>query len=183
MKRRSVGHCPASHVDVSRRCGVGIAIVSMLLATGAAAQNQAEPEQPSKLHQSLDTGGRIAAQPVHDVDASRTKIPPVLEAAMGDPYGLVGARTCAQIARAISALTDALGPDFSSGPAKSENRAGKLAEAGGKTVVNAIIPFRGLVREISGAAPAQRRLNQAIDAGYARRGFLRGLQSARGCRG
>jgi hypothetical protein len=156
-------------------------VALILVATAAAAQNAAQPE-PSKLHQSLDTGGRIAAQPVHDVDASRTKIPPVLEAASADPYNLIGARTCAQIARNISELTEALGPDFTAGPAKEENKAGKLAEAGGKTVVNAIIPFRGLVREISGAAPAQRRLNQAIDAGLARRGFLRGLQSARRCR-
>ena len=159
-------------------------LVALALATtGAVAQNEAQPDQPSKLHQSLDTGGRIAAQPVHDVDASRTKIPPVLEAASSDPYSLVGARTCAQISRSIAALTDALGPDFASGPAKTENKAGKLAEAGGKTIVNAIIPFRGLVREISGAAPAQRRLNDAVDAGLTRRGFLRGLQSARGCKG
>jgi hypothetical protein len=154
-----------------------------LLATGAVAQDGTPAEPPSKLHQSLQTGGRIAAQPVHDVDASRTKIPPVLEAANGDPYSLIGARNCAQIGRSIAALTDALGPDFASGPAKKENKAGKLAEAGGKSIVNAIIPFRGLVREISGAAPAQRRLNDAVDAGLARRGFLRGLQSARRCKG
>lgn len=153
-----------------------------LLGTSAIAQNGAQPE-PSKLHQGLETGGRIAAQPVHDVDASRTRIPPVLEAASGDPYSLVGARNCAQITRSIAALTEALGPDFKSGPAKRENKAGRLAQAGGKTIVNAIIPFRGLVRELSGAAPAQRRLNDAVDAGLARRGFLRGLQSARGCRG
>ena len=158
------------------------AVVALaLLATGVMAQNEARPE-PSKLHQSLQTGGRIAAQPVHDVDASRTKIPPVLEAASADPYSLAGARTCAQIARSVAALTEALGPDFASGSAKKENKAGKLAEAGGKTIVNAIIPFRGLVREISGAAPAQRRLNDAVDAGLARRGFLRGLQSARRCK-
>ena len=54
---------------------------------------------------------------------------------------------------------------------------------GPKTVVNAIIPFRGLVREISGAAPEQRRLNDAIDAGFARRGFLRGIATSRKCRG
>ena len=60
--------------------------------------------------------------------------------------------------------------------------ADNLAEAGGKTVVNAIIPFRGLVRELTGAAPADRRLNAALDAGYARRGFLRGVHAKQGCR-
>ena len=49
-------------------------------------------------------------------------------------------------------------------------------------MVNSIIPFRGIVRELTGAAAAQRRYADAIDAGYARRGFLRGLQTARRCR-
>ncbi len=48
--------------------------------------------------------------------------------------------------------------------------------------MNSLIPFRGLVREVSGAGPAERRLNAAIDAGIARRGFLRGLQRAEGWR-
>ncbi len=165
---------------MKRTCGL---MVLTLVAGAAMAQGDASPEQKSKLHQGLDTGGRIAAQPVHDLDANRTKIPPVLQAASADPYGSAGTRSCAQIAQGIAALTEALGPDFASGPAKKENKAGKIAEAGGKSIVNAIIPFRGLVREISGAAPAQRRLNDAVDAGLARRGFLRGLQSARRCKG
>lgn len=156
-------------------------VAALMLASGGLAQDGA-PAQPSRVQQGLQTGGRIAAQPVHDVDARRTTIPPVLVAAYDNPYGLAGTRNCAQLASGIAALNDPLGPDFAVAAAKKENKAGKLAEAGGKTVVNAIIPFRGLVREISGAAPAQRRLANAIDAGYARRGFLRGLQAARNCR-
>ncbi len=41
---------------------------------------------------------------------------------------------------------------------------------------------RGLVREVSGAAPAERRKNAAIDAGYARRGYLRGVYETRRCK-
>lgn len=73
-------------------------------------------------------------------------------------------------------------PDYAPAGEKDENKAGKLAEAGGKTIINTIIPFRGLVREITGAAAARRRLNDAVDAGLARRGFLRGVQMAKGCR-
>lgn len=126
-------------------------------------------------------GGEIVSQPARDVGAARTKIPPVLATAHENPYGLAGLSTCPKLRKAIDELSDVLGPDFTTGNEKKENRAGKLAEAGGKTVVNAFIPFRGLVREISGAAPAQRRLNAAIDAGFARRGFLRGVAYARGC--
>jgi hypothetical protein len=119
---------------------------------------------------------------VRDVGVAPTKIPQVLLDASRNPYSLKGLRTCRQIAAAHYALSDVLGPDLRAGDGKKENRAGKLAEAGGQTVVNSLIPFRGLVREISGAAPAQRRLKRAVDAGYARRGFLRGVHQTRGCK-
>jgi hypothetical protein len=38
------------------------------------------------------------------------------------------------------------------------------------------------VREISGAAPAERRLQAAVTAGVARRGYLRGQAAAKGCK-
>lgn len=126
-------------------------------------------------------GGEIVSQPARDVGAAPTKIPPILQAAYDDPYGLDGLGLCRKLRQEIEDLSGALGPDFTIRTKKKENRAGKLAEAGGKTIVNAFIPFRGLVREISGAAPAQRRLNAAIDAGFARRGFLRGVAYSRKC--
>ncbi|MEK7111976.1 MAG: hypothetical protein AAB875_01485, partial [Patescibacteria group bacterium] len=63
-----------------------------------------------------------------------------------------------------------------------EDRTSKIAEGVGKSLVNSLIPFRGVVREISGAAPAERRLRAAIAAGLARRGYLRGMASAKGCK-
>lgn len=116
----------------------------------------------------IKRGGEIVTQPARDVGAAKTKIPPVLEAAHGDPYGLAGLAQCRQFQQAINELNDVLGPDYAVGSEKKENRAGKLAEAAGKTVVNTIIPFRGLVREITGAAPAQRRLNAATSSSAAR---------------
>ena len=78
----------------------------------------------------------------------------------------------------------AIGSQVGAAPDQATGRStGRLAEAGGKAVVNSIIPFRGLVREVSGAAPAQRQLNAAIDAGLARRGYLRGVARGRNCRG
>jgi hypothetical protein len=133
----------------------------------------------------VETGkraGEIATQPVRDVGAQKIDIPLPIQQAAAAPYSLKGLRTCAQLNRAIFELDDVLGPDYDGAVAVHENKAGKLAEAGGKTIVNTIIPFRGLVREISGAAPAERRLNADIRAGFARRGFLRGVATARRCR-
>lgn len=156
-----------------RRTAIGLT-AALVLGTSAAAVAQ-EPRRP------VDEAGRIVSQPARDVGAAKIEVPAVLAAARKDPYGLPRGATCKRLVTEMKALNAVLGPDFAATPEAKENRAGRLAEAGGKTIVNALIPFRGLVREVSGAAPAQRRLNIAIDAGYARRGFLRGLHQARGC--
>ena len=127
----------------------------------------------------LDKAGRIASQPARDVGAAKTKIPPILQAAAANPYSRTATKTCRQILTEIAQLTEVLGPDF--GTPKKENEAGQIAQAGGETVVNSLIPFRGVVREVSGAAAADRRLTIATQAGFARRGYLRGLQTARHC--
>ena len=139
----------------------------------------AEPQGP--VMATATTAADIATQPVRDLGVAKPEIPPVLVAATADPYSRASTRNCAELARAIAELGLHLGPDLDVAAAR-ESRAGKLAEAGGRAVVNTIIPFRGLVREVTGAAAAQRRYADAVDAGYARRGFLRGLQAARRCR-
>lgn len=154
-----------------------------LLATPAVlAQNSGSAEHPSRIEQTKRTAGTIATQPVTDVGVKKVVVPPVLQRAIAAPYGAAGTASCTQITSGIRQLNGALGADFVAGAQTNENRASKIAEAGGKTIVNSLLPFRGLVREVSGAAPAQRRLNAAIDAGYARRGFLRGLAQAKRCR-
>jgi len=161
-----------------------IAIAASLLLAGAAAAQDAPntPPQPSRTEQMGRAAGDIVTQPARDVGVSKTTIPPILEKAHEDPYSLAGLKTCRQLADEVTELTAALGPDFSVGNERKENRAGRLAAAGGRTVINSLLPYRGLVREISGAAPAQRRLDAALDAGFARRGFLRGVHTTRGCR-
>lgn len=165
---------------------------SLAIASGALAQDNvsnassAQPAgkspAPSKLDDTGKKAGEIASQPARDVGMAGKKIPPVLEKATEDPYGVAGTKTCKQLSSSMKELNEVLGPDFIAGAEKKENRAGKLAEAGGKTVVNSIIPFRGLIREISGAAPQQRRYEAALEAGLARRGFIRGIHRTRGCK-
>lgn len=124
----------------------------------------------------------IGTQPARDVGVMKRQIPPILITAQEDPYSLKGLKTCKQLAAEVTSLNEVLGPDYVVGNEVKENRAGKLAEAGGKTVINTIIPFRSIVRELTGAAPADRRMNAAVDAGLARRGFLRGVHAKQKCR-
>lgn len=171
---------------------LALALSSMFLTSGCAVFRSDRPETvtdkrpaPQDSGRLADTGRKAAevvTQPARDLGIAETNIPPLLEQASADPYSRAGLKTCRQLSSAIAELNTVLGPDFEVGSEKKENRAGKLAEAGGKTIINSIIPFRGLVREMTGAAPAQRRLNAAIDAGHARRGFLRGVHRTRKCR-
>jgi hypothetical protein len=140
------------------------------------------PESWARTRAAGRATGEIVTQPARDLGISKTEIPPVLAKAQTSPYSLVGIKTCKQIGDAIRALNVPLGPDFAAGPQEAESRSGKLAAAGGRAVVNTIIPFRGIVREVTGAAPAERRYQEAVDAGIARRGFLRGVYYKQACR-
>lgn len=162
---------------------------ALILTTPAIAQDQKpkieqdkkdEPEQPRD--GALDKAGKIATQPGRDLGLDKDKIPPVLAKAVEHPYAPPPSRTCKGLNASLAELNAVLGPDFTVGRATNEGRAGKIAEAVGRAVVNSIIPFRGLVREISGAAPAERRLQAAVTAGIARRGYLRGIAAAKGCK-
>ena len=123
--------------------------------------------------------GDAVMTPVEDVNLKKREIPPVLVSAQDDPYSSENTRNCAKLNAALSELDAVLGPDFDSGaPVRTGLSATKVA----KGVVGSFIPFRGVVREISGAAGAERRYNVAVDAGIARRGYLRGVARTRGCK-
>jgi len=149
-----------------------------------APKEAAKEPQPIEVRAGKDdsVAGAIITKPIRDVGLIKTHIPPVLTEAAEAPYSLTGLRTCQQISAAVRQLSAALGPDYDAPPAPSDNRAEKLAEAGGKAVVGSFIPFGSVVREVSGAATAERRLAAAITAGSARRGFLRGVHLTRKCK-
>jgi hypothetical protein len=168
-------------------CLVVSGVTAALLAgcTHAPLQSGAERKGPpasSKYDDTRKQAVEIGMQPARDVGLSKRDIPPVLEDALADPYGIRKLKTCAQLAAAVRTLNEALGPDYKAGGEYREDKMGKLAAAGGKSLINSIIPYRSLVREITGAAPADRHMNALVDAGLARRGFLRGVQYKQRCK-
>ncbi len=126
--------------------------------------------------------GDIAATPLSDTNIRTKKIPPILDTAAANPYAAPVAMSCAGITTQIASLTDVLGPDFDAAAEPSNGKEGRVAAGVARGVVQGLIPFRGVIREVSGAAGAQRRYDAAVDAGIARRGYLRGLARAQGCR-
>ncbi len=111
------------------------------------------------------------------------EVPAKLLAVQGDPYSLAGLGKCAAIVREIGELNEVLGPDVNEQVDK--NRAQKREETAGRvagSVAGSIIPFRGLIGEVTGANAERRRYALAVYAGTVRRGFLKGVGLERGCK-
>lgn len=124
----------------------------------------------------------ILAQPGRDLGIVPTQVPELLEALMANPYDRTNTGSCKDIRTGIERLSAIIGPDFGDPVPEGESREQALAKAGLRAGVSSAIPLRGLVREATGAAAAERRRQAAIDAAIARRGFLRGLGTAKRCR-
>lgn len=120
----------------------------------------------------------VLSTPAGDLNLRKGKIPALLDAAVADPYNLAGLRTCAQLSVAINQLDAILGPDRDIPADRAEKLSvGRVAQS----AVGSFIPFRGIIREVSGANSHQRKIEDAVEAGTARRSFLKGYGQARGC--
>lgn len=121
----------------------------------------------------------VAKTPLRDLNIDGRDIPDVLQAAARDPYAQAGLDTCNAIVVEVAALDTELGADFDIADADGNDR---LSEGRiGQSVVGSILPFRGIVREVTGAASNDRALRAAYTAGMVRRAFLKGLGLGRGC--
>lgn len=125
-----------------------------------------------------------ASAPLRDVNVLRTKIPDVLLKAMADPYARPSKPTCAAIIGQILPLNGALGADLDEIAVDEDD----LMERGRESVLgvvagaaSGVIPFRGWVRQLSGAERHDKLVNAAITAGAVRRAYLKGLGESRGC--
>jgi len=177
-----------------RLLAAGLAATFLVAAAGSVA---AQPEQgppPPAPDGPLQTPGayghssvgHAAAAPLHDLNLARQKIPPVLLAAMADPYAKVPKPSCAAINVRIGDLNAALGPDFDE-PNTTEDpnikgKTGPLALSLMHGAAESLLPFNSYVSTLTGAQRHDALVLQAIDAGGIRRGYLKGLGESHGCR-
>jgi hypothetical protein len=131
----------------------------------------------------------VAEQPLRDLNIIRSKIPPVLQQAMIDPYERPQPNDCQGITAQVRILYDALGPDYDE-PVSTEHPGlvtrGKGAAKSGaldamRSGEQAYIPFDGFIRFLSGAERHDRVVLAAIQAGATRRAYLKGQGEIRGC--
>jgi hypothetical protein len=169
-----------------RKLTVTVLSALALLAAPAAARqpdtadNAGKPDKAEKPVTEKDvTAEDVVATPVTDLNLKKDEIPPLLVAAEQRPYTLRGLASCQQIAGAVHELDAVLGEDID-----LPQNGGKRTSPGrvAQSVIGAFIPFRGVIRELSGANAHDRQLQAAILAGVARRSFLKGIGQGRGCR-
>ena len=155
-----------------------IALLSLVLAACSAPEATREKEFT-----------RAATAPLSDLHIVTAEIPPVLLAALQEPYRIPTDRSCDGLATAVTALDSVLGPDLDT-RATAANPG--LVERGVTAVGNAaigavrgtterLIPYRSWVRKLSGAEKYSQQVAAAIAAGTIRRSFLKGMGQAGGC--
>jgi hypothetical protein len=162
-------------VGTSRIIGLLLALATAAPSLGQAQSRESDVERLGKKAEN------VVRQPMKDVGLMRENPPEVLRDAQRAPYSMAGVKTCADIRRAIGELDEVLGPDVDAVDEQGDALPERLAEAGAKSIVNALIPFRGLIREATGAAEADRKFRMMVAAGVARRGWMKGVAMERKC--
>lgn len=158
----------ATPISISVKAFIaGAALLALTPGTAFAQVNAEEPDARD-----------VARSPLQDFNIDSDDLPEVLVTAAQDPYASEGLGTCNDIVAQIASLDSALGADFD---IAKESEGGISRGRVAQSVVGSFIPFRGIVREVSGANKKRREVNLAITAGMVRRGFLKGLGLQRGC--
>ncbi len=152
-----------------------VLLIFLLSAGGCASTTYAHHAGDSRIQGALE-------QPFRDVSVMRENPPDVLIHAATAPYDLPGDGGCGAILNEIAALDAVLGPDLD---APNQPRAQSSTDASA-LVAGAIggaigLPFRSIVRRLSGAESRAQAVRDAIFAGMVRRAFLKGVARADNC--
>ena len=163
--------------------------LALTLAAGCATQPAAEVTGKA-VSQTRAGLADAAMTPLEDLNLKRDAIPPIL-ASMGNPYEVPHDITCEQIASEVEQLNAVLGPDWDAVKEADDSTVSEQAadvtsdgilkavasEAGG------LIPYRGWVRQLSGAKRHEAKVKQAISKGSARRTYLKAVGAMKECGG
>jgi hypothetical protein len=104
------------------------------------------------------------------------QVPELLRTVAADPYRAPAEPACETIPAELLALEQALGPDAD----EPRKRRGQVVRMVGGAV-RSMVPYRDVVRFLTRADHHDHQLMDATMAGFARRGFLRGLEATLHC--
>ena len=133
-------------------------------------------------HQGDDEMTRTLEQPLRDLGWIREDPPEILKQVASAPYALAPSWTCETLLLELSDLGVVLGPDLDF-PTVDGTPPTIDAEQVMSNAVTGVwsLPYRGIIRWVTGAGERDRELRNAILAGTVRRAFLRGVILAVPC--
>ncbi len=147
-------------------------LLAGMVGTAALAQPGAQEDS------TLESAGNKVTEPFDGKE-----VPQKLKDIQDAPYSLSSMSRCAAIIAEVRELNDVLGPDVNERVNKSlgKKREETAARVAG-SALGSIIPFGGIIGEVTGANAERRRYNIAVYAGTVRRGFLKGVGLQKGCK-
>lgn len=154
-----------------------ILIVPLILLTGCASFSE-----------ELDHFTFAASSPLRDVNLMQEPIPGQLRS-LRQPYGFTDQGGCEAWTQEIRELEAALIANegrrvgYRRDSDTFVGRSGNLRDVGVKSAASQILPFRGVIRQVSGAAQFEQQANRASDKARYRIGYLVGLGRASRCPG
>jgi hypothetical protein len=164
----------------------GAAMMVLVLAACSTGRHASDGVTTAASQTSAGMSGAVSA-PLEDLNITRIEVPPLL-AAIRSPYEPLAQTSCEAIGAQVTALTQVLGPDSDApaGPGKSlgaraGEEAAEFALDSVESTVTGMIPFRSVVRQLSGASAHERRLRDAYDRGIQKRAYLKGVGAQKGC--
>lgn len=129
-----------------------------------------------------------AMSPLRDFNLTQPPIPNQLNA-LYQPYGYIDQSGCQAWSQEIDELEAAINANegrrvgFRRDSETWEGRSGNLRDVGVKAATSQIIPFRGVIRQVSGASRFEQRAETASDRARYRVGYLVGLGRSHRCPG
>lgn len=174
--------------------------MAMEIMEDALASEKFTPDRPMEeimsdmFTDTFDGALEAAKTPVKDIGLIEDPIPEELLKYKKNAYALPEPMTCKEIHKQIVRLNELLGPDATAPDIQNGTPAEKNgeyitrgSEAAQDRVADTvtgyvnILPFRSVIRYMSGAEDHVREIEKAHRAGIARRSFLKGLANGHGC--
>jgi hypothetical protein len=172
---------------------VSLAMLSAACATAPPPQEASEAEEttPSATDRAIertqDGFGDAALSPLEDVNIKRAKIPEKFKQ-IKNPYLVSVETSCEKIGEEVLELDALLGRDWDIPPPDKKGLNERAADGASTAFLDTVassasglIPYRGIVRTVTGANSHATKVRKAYERGSHRRTFLKGIGLAKGC--
>lgn len=175
---------------------VYVALSFALLGGACATSPPAEPDPEAQagpsateraIVQTQDGLGEAALSPLEDVNLKRAKIPEKFKQ-IKNPYLVAVETPCETIAEEVLELDALLGRDWDIPPPDKKGLSDRAADGASTAFLDTVasgasglIPYRGIVRTLTGANSHATKVRKAYERGSHRRTFLKGIGLAKGC--